>query len=139
MQRNDLIWIGVFAAAMLSGMLYSYVVFDPMFAIYAPFSILPPILFERGLILRSFRSWTNTLSTLAYIATKAASFSVLFLIGSTLSGLKKPPYGPLATQNAEYQQSRPRQPRQSGGSALGPNRPRNFLTLPIRTWVWRQL
>ena len=73
----------------MSGMLYGYIVFDRALvgAIYAPFSILPPILFERGLVLRSFRAWTNTLTTPAYLVTKAVCFTGLFLIGSSFSGL----------------------------------------------------
>lgn len=89
MTRRDLIWIPIVVLVGLSGLLYSELFYSgsPVGAVYAVFTILPLILFERGLFLRRFRQWTNALSTPAYIAIKVAVFYVLFHIGSLVSGL----------------------------------------------------
>jgi adenylate cyclase len=70
-------------------MLFSYVFFDraALGAIYALFSIVPAILFERGVMLPSLRQWTNSFSTPAYVAAKIVIFTLLFTVGSKLAGM----------------------------------------------------
>lgn len=87
--REALIWvIGIVGTAM-AGMLYGYLAFNSavMGALYAPLSIMPTILFERGMFLNRLRQWTTTLSTPAYVLAKVLIFTILFIIGSRVASL----------------------------------------------------
>jgi adenylate cyclase len=89
LRREALIWLIGLVSTALAGMLYSYVAFNSAMlgALYAPFSIMPTILFERGMFLNRLRQWTASLSTPAYVLAKVLIFTALFIIGSRVASL----------------------------------------------------
>ncbi|WP_170976501.1 adenylate/guanylate cyclase domain-containing protein [Rhizobium sp. FKL33] len=89
LRREALIWLIGLVSTAAAGMLYSYVAFNSAMlgALYAPFSIMPTILFERGMFLNRLRQWTASLSTPAYVLAKVLIFTALFIIGSRFASL----------------------------------------------------
>jgi adenylate cyclase len=89
LRREALIWLIGLISTALAGMLYSYVAFNSAMLglLYAPLSIMPTILFERGMFLNRLRQWTASLSTPAYVLAKVLIFTALFIVGSRVASL----------------------------------------------------